>query len=142
MTEKSKAKPNLGFSDTETVMLDFDDTDFKTVKYWASRTARWFKLEGYLVLRSSKRCYHVVFDRGVSWSENMRIVAWVALESGNSKLQKYQLMQCIKESSTLRVSSKKEKPSPRIVFRVGKQDRQVREFIKNRHLIKEIIRKM
>ena len=30
-------------------------------------------------------------------------------------------MQCIKESSTLRVSPKKEKPSPRIVYRYGKE---------------------
>jgi hypothetical protein len=46
----------------------------------------------------------------------MHIVAWDALESRNSKLQRYLVMQCIKESSTLRVSPKNEKPSPRIVF--------------------------
>ena len=33
-------------------------------------------------------------------------------------------MQCIKESSTLRVSRKKGKMSPRIVFRNGKQDKE------------------
>lgn len=142
MTEKSKAKPILGFSDTETVMIDFDNTPFKTVKYWAFRAMRWFKLRGFIVLRSSKNHYHVVFDRSVTWKRNIHIVAWVALESRNAKLQKYQLMQCIKESSTLRISAKREKPSPRIVFRLGKQDQQIRNFVDYRLFIRQIMKKM
>jgi hypothetical protein len=142
LTEKSKAKPILGLSDTETIMLDFDDTAFKIVKYWASRVMKWFRLEGYIILKSSSGCYHVVFNRGVTWSENMRIVAWVALQSHNKGLQKWFLMQCIKQSSTLRVSCKREKGSPRIVFRFGKQDRQIREFVKKRRLIKVLLNKM
>jgi hypothetical protein len=142
LTEKSKAKPFLGFSDTETVMLDFDDTTSKTVKYLASRAVKWFKLGGYMILKSSKGCYHAVFNRPVSWSENMRIVAWVALQSHNKGLQKWFIMQCIKQSSTLRVSNKLGKPSPRVVFRFGRQDLQINNFIRNRHLIKTIIRKL
>jgi hypothetical protein len=142
LTRKSKAKPILGFSDTETVMLDFDDTALKTVKHWASRVMRWFKLGGYLILRSSKSHYHVVFNRKVSWSENMRIVAWVSLQSHNRGLIKWFLMQCIKQSSTLRVSNKREKSSPRIVFRFGKQEQQIKCFVKNRYLIKQIIKKL
>lgn len=104
MNEKSKANPILGFSDTETVKLDFDDASFRTVKYWASRTARWFELQGFIILRSSKNRYHIVFDRTVSWAENMRAVAWVAVLSHNKGLAKWLLMQCIKGCSTLRVS--------------------------------------
>jgi len=33
-------------------------------------------------------------------------MAWGALESGSAKLKEYLIMQCIKESSTLRVSKK------------------------------------
>ena len=142
MREKLKANPILGFSDTETVMLDFDNTELKTVKYWASRALRWFKLGGYVILRSSKGCYHVVFNRKVAWSENISIVAWVALQSRNQGLVKWFLMQCIKRSSTLRISAKRDKSSPRVVFRLGKQDQQITYFIKNRHLIKGIIKKM
>ena len=127
----------ISFTDTETVMLDFDESTFKTVKYWANRTMKRFKLKGYIILKSSKDCYHVVFDRKVSWSENMWIVAYVALSALNRGLRKWQLMQCIKESSTLRVSSKREKPSPRIVHRYGKQDEQVKDFLRYRRLIKK-----
>lgn len=141
LTETSKANPILGLSDTETVKLDFDDVSFKTVRYWASRTRRWFKLQGFIVLRPSKNRYQVVFDRVVSWAENMRVVAWVALLSHNKGLAKWLLMQCIKGCSTLRVSSKRGKPSPRIVYRQGKQDDSIKSFLKTRKIIKKISQK-
>jgi hypothetical protein len=142
LTEKSKASPILGFSDTETVKLDFDEVSFSFVKRWALRVMKWFKLRGFMVLKSSETCYHVVFDRVVSWSENMRIVAWVSLQSHSGSLCKWFLMQCIKGCSTLRVSPKREKPSPRIVYRHGKQDQNIRDFLKNRRIIKKISQKL
>lgn len=140
MTKKSNPKPLLGYTDMETVKLDFDCVSFKTVRYWAFRIMRWFNLGAFIILKSSTKCYHVVFDRSVSWSENMRIVAWASLLSHNRGLVKYLQMQCIKESSTLRVSPKGEKPSPRIVYRYGKQDGEIRNFINYRKVIKSIIR--
>jgi len=132
----------LGYTDQETVMVDFDNTPLKTVKKWASRAMKWFKLEGYIILRSSLNNYHAIFNRRVSWKENMKIVGWVALLSNNPMLQKWFLMQCIKEGSTLRVSSKREKPSPRIVFRYGRENCQIEGFLKYRELTKNIIRKL
>jgi hypothetical protein len=51
-------------------------------------------------------------------------------------------MQCIKEASTLRVGTKKEKPAPRIVYRNGSQSSQIKEFLKHRRVIKDINRKV
>ena len=51
-------------------------------------------------------------------------------------------MQCIKEETTLRVSPKGAKPSPRIVYRFGEQDKQIEKFLSYRREIKNIIRKM
>lgn len=132
----------FGFTDVETVKLDFDDTSFKTVRYWAFRTMRWFKLEGFVILKSSENCYHVVFNRSVCWSENMRIVGWVTLLSHKPKLEKWFVMQCIKQGSTLRVSTKKEKCSPRVVFRYGRQDKQIDGFLTYRRLIKRFVRRL
>jgi hypothetical protein len=142
LIEKSRVEPILGFSDSETVKLDFDEASFSLVKYWALRTMKWFRLRGFLILKSSKNCYHVVFDRAVSWSENMRVVAWVALQSRNKGLAKWFLMQCIKGCSTLRVSPKREKPPPRIVYRYGEQNKNVRDFLRNRRIIKKISDKL
>src|SRR5208283_3887593 len=129
LTDKSKAKPILGFSDTETVKLDFDNTAFRLVKYWAFKATRKFRLEGFVILKSSENSYHVVFNRLVSWSENMSVVSWVSLLSHNQGLVKYLQMQCIKRSSTLRVSEKQEKASPRVIFRYGQQDKQIKSFL-------------
>lgn len=134
-------KPILGYSDNETVKLDFDETPFKVVKYWALKTMNWFKLGGFVILKSSENCYHIVFNRKVSWSENMKIVAWASLLSHHENLKKWFLMQCIKQLSTLRVSSKRMKPSPRIMYRYSNQSKQVQNFLTYRHMIKKIIQK-
>jgi len=132
----------LGYTDTETVKLDFDETEFQNVKHWAERTKNWFKLDGYIILKSSKNCYHVIFNQTVTWTQNMRTVAWVALHSKNKGLLKWLLMQCIKQSSTVRISPKREKPAPRIVYKHGKQDQQIKDFFEYRQIIKKISKKL
>ena len=114
--------PMLGYTDKSTVKLDLDDASFKFVKYWALRTMKWFKLRGFIILKSSKNHYHVLFDRPVIWKKNTHIMAWVCLESKNEGLKRWFLMQCIKESSTLRISSKGDKLAPRIVMSYGKRN--------------------
>jgi hypothetical protein len=47
-------------------------------------------------------------------------------------------MQCIKQSSTLRVSAKHDKPMPRIVARFGRQERQIESFLQFRSLVQTI----
>lgn len=117
---------------------------FKQVKYWALRAIEWHKLEGFIILKSSRNHYHVVFDREVSWSEDMRVVAWVAILSKSAPMLRYLAMQCIKGASTLRVSPNpnKDKSSPRLVFRFGCQDHAVKDFLRCRRLIKRIHRSM
>jgi hypothetical protein len=132
----------LGYSDDETVMLDFDDAELEQVQYWVMRAMKWFKLGGYLILESSPGHYHVVFNRRVDWAENMRIVAWVALHSGNEGLRRWHMMQCIKMKSTLRIGPKLEKPSPRIVKRKGKQKDRISEFLRNCKEVKNLINHM
>jgi hypothetical protein len=138
LTEKSHPEPPmLGYTDKSTVKLDFDDVSFKFVKYWALRTLEWVRLRGFIVLKSSKNHYHVLFDRSVTWKKNVHAMAWVCLESKNKGLVRWFLMQCIKESSTLRLSPKKAKASPRIVFRFGNQDNEITSFLKYRKLVKK-----
>jgi hypothetical protein len=66
------------------------------------------------------------------------MVGWVAVCSRNGKLKDWLPMQCIKKGSTLRVAPKGDKPSPRVVFRYGSQDHQIRSFLKYRRLVKRI----
>ncbi len=82
---------------------------FKKVKYWAKRACDWFQLEGFLILKSSEKHYHVVFNCPVIWRKNIHIMNWVAIESQSIKMKDYALMQGIKESSTLRIGPKRDK---------------------------------
>jgi hypothetical protein len=52
-------------------------------------------------------------------------MAWIAMMLKNLKTKDYVLMQAIKGSSTLRISSKGEKPSPRSIYHEGTQVGQI-----------------
>lgn len=131
----------------KTVMLDFDNTKFKDIRYWADRTKKWFKLGGYLILKSSEGSYHVVFDRAVSWPKNVHIMNWMAHEYCLTNkialppLVRYVLLQGIKEDSTLRVGWKGDKPPPRVVCREGSQGDRIRYFLSARRFLKKLLRK-
>lgn len=49
-------------------------------------------------------------------------------------------MQCRKQSSTLRVSPKGEKTSPKIIYHEGIENIQIKAFLEYRELIKDILR--
>ncbi len=127
MIEKwNPAKPILSYTDTETVKLDFDNSNYETVKNCSTKIMKMFKLERFIILKSSDNHCHTLFDGTVTWLENLKIMAWTVLLTHNLSQLKYLQMQCIKESSTLRVSSKKGKPMPRVVFHYGKQNNEIR----------------
>jgi len=137
-----KADPILGLTDFETIMHDFDDFSVKSTKYWALKANEWFELGGFIILKSSYKHYHVVFDRYVSREENLSVVAWVAILSKSVPMLTYLAMQCIKMSSTLRVAPNpnQAKPAPNLVFRFSCQDHAVKDFLRYRQLIKRIHR--
>ena len=108
-----RVKPCIGYTDCETVKLDLDDMSYSRTKEVVTMTMILFNLGGYLILKSSRNCYHAIFDRNVWWGENVAIMAKVTLMLlvKNPKVLKWFLMQCIKGSSTLRVTPKNEKPA-------------------------------
>ena len=130
--------PIFGFTDRETVKLDFDDTPLWLVVYCSMRACLWFKLEGGVILKSSKGSYHVIFNRPVSWSRNVHIMDWVGRLSKIESVRNYALMQGIKESSTLRVGPKGDKSTPRVAYRWGKQNGQVKAYLRERREINKI----
>ncbi|MEM3829938.1 MAG: hypothetical protein QXP36_12120 [Conexivisphaerales archaeon] len=135
----------FGFSDRHTVMVDFDDTNFKRVKSIAYYVCRRFRLEGFIILKSSVNNYHVVFNRPVEeWEKVLSVIGWCSVLSHNPKVRDWAVMQMVKGSATLRVSPKPSnphvKPSPRIVYRYGVLDKQVKVFLAWRNRIKRILR--
>ena len=136
------SEPLLGLTDPEIVMIDCDNMPFRVVKKFALIVMDKYRLGGFIILRSSKNHYHVVFDRCVSWDDNMSAVGWFSVLSHNPKVKDYLVMQCIKKASTLRVVPTNEKPAPRLVDRFGCQDHAVKDFLRYRQLIKRIYRSL
>ncbi|MEM2465620.1 MAG: hypothetical protein QXL85_08480, partial [Candidatus Bathyarchaeia archaeon] len=104
----------------------------------ADKALKRFRLGGYVILESSPNNYHVVFDRPFRyWSKTARVMAWIAIISGNPNVQKWVCMQLIKEASTLRVSPKPTnpegyKPTPKIVYQYGSRNLGIKAFLKAR----------
>ena len=71
----------------------------------------------------------------------LHIMNWVARLSENKNLQNYVEMQCIKETSTVRISRKNKKPVPKVVFRYGVQDKQIKKHLETRKLMLSFLRK-
>jgi len=140
---QTKLKCVLGFSDEETLKLDFDNVSFRTAKYWCQRACRQFHLEGFIILKSSPNHYHAVFNKPMlSWDDNMKYVAWICLWTKYRRLTEWLIMQLIKKCSTLRISPKGNKPMPRVVYKYGRQDKKIKEFLDFRNKIKRIYRNL
>ena len=145
----------LGNWNRSMVMLDFDEMSLDEVKYWCFLILNHFKLRGFAILESSRkemkvtlpdftycfvRCnYLAVFDKSVSWERNVEIMNWASLVCHSESLSKYVVMQCIKRSSTLRLSSKGDKPPPQLIYQYGSIDGKVREFLETRELVLNIL---
>ena len=122
----------IGYTDRETVMLDIDNARYKQIKFVARWLMERFDLGGFIILRSSDDNYHVVFNRTVIWEENVHIIGFASYmlrnERGGKKSMGWVIMQLIKESSTLRISTKGRKPRPKIIYKEGEQDKEIATF--------------
>ncbi len=136
------SEPLLGLTNPETVMIDCVNMSFRVVKKLALIAMEMCRLGGFIILKSSKNHYHVVFDRYVSWDDNMSAVGWFSVLSHNPKVKDCLVMQCIKKALTLRVVPMKGKPAPRLVGRFGCQGHAVKDFLTHRQLIRRIYRSL
>lgn len=138
LVQKRKVEPFLGFTDCNIVKIDCDVMVFRVVKRIAYIVMRKCGLNGFIILKSSKNHYHVVFDHYVSWEDNVSAMGWFSVLSHNPKVKDYVIMQGIKGSSTLRVVGREGKLMPGVVFRCGEQNDAIKGFLKWRRRIKRI----
>ena len=136
-----------GITDNHTVMVDMDNMSFRKVKKLAESACRHFRLGGFIILKTSPKNYHVVFDKPMRfWSDVLRVISWIGIMSNNPNVWKWACMQAIKKTCTLRVSEKPTengvKPKPRIVYRYGSQYRQIKAYLKRRREILNILRRL
>lgn len=127
----------LGYTTAKAAVLDLDNTTLANAKEIAQGLTGRFNLEGFLVLRSSRKNYHVVFNKPLSW----RIALQVIFAAGPCRKRwqghfSWAELQAIKGAATLRIGPKGRKRPPRPVFKAGKQDKEIKDYLSLRNALK------
>lgn len=145
----------LGDWDRNIVKVELDKKYFlRQVKAIAEMLMKRYFLEGYVILLSSNSTervwdkdyekivfkrkianYHIVFDKLVSWSKFISILAWLSLRLKDPDFDLWFKMQCVKQTCTLRHSGKGKKKRPKIVYCFGRQEKGIKMFLANRRFI-------
>lgn len=154
--------PNIILGDCHSyiVKVELDNKTLRYVKWIGKILDKRYNLDGHIILKSSTTTYkiensdysktvyryktgnyHIVFNRKVSAMENHSILAWLSLYLKDEKLTLWFHMQCIKQSTTLRIGFKGNKKPSKIVFRYGNQDKMIKEFLDNRQFILNFLKR-
>jgi hypothetical protein len=56
-------------------------------------TLKLFKLGGFIILKSSPKHYHVVFEKPKRWSDVAKIISSMAINTNNPNVKDYALLQ-------------------------------------------------
>ena len=82
-----------------------------------------YKLEGYLIIKSSKDNYHIVFNKYLTWKKITKILfnQYICI--------RWAIWQMRKGELTLRVSRKNGKNKPKIIITTGKTDKLINDYL-------------
>jgi len=121
----------IGFCTDKGLMLDLDNMTLTKAKRIAEALMKRHRLEGYLLIESSERNYHVVFNRYLRWKTILKIVfSQVFIRWGVHQARKGYL--------TLRISRKNNRNKPKILMEVGKTDKLVGEYLETYDLFYDV----
>jgi hypothetical protein len=73
----SRAHGIVAIGDTSKVKLNLDNYTFQKARAIALHVCKWWKLEGFVIIKSSAKGYHAVFNRPVTWKLNQKVMGWV-----------------------------------------------------------------
>jgi len=113
----------VGFTTTKGLCLDLDDISEKKAKRLTEFLLKRYKLEGYILIKSSKKHYHVVFNRYLTWKKTLQILVNI------HKCLNWMLWQIKKGEITLRISTKKAKNKPVILLTKGQTDKLISDYL-------------
>jgi len=113
----------IGFNTDRGLILDLDNMKFRKALWIAETLMKQHRLEGFLLIKSSDKNYHVVFNRYLSWKTITKILFSVY------KCIRYAVFQMKEGQLTLRISKKNGKDKPKILRQVGRTDKLIRDYL-------------
>jgi len=121
----------IGFTCQKGVMLDLDNITFRKTSNIAEYLLKSQKLEGYIIVKSSKNHYHIVFNKYTNWRKSLMIILSVF------KCVEWGIWQTRKGYLTLRISKKKGNDKPKIMKQTGKTDKLIKDYLQVYKLFEE-----
>ena len=113
----------IGFITTKGVLLDLDNMTFRKAKWIVETLMRKYKLEGFLLIRSSAKSYHAVFNKYLSWRTISKVLF------SRYECVRYAVMQMQNGHMTLRINRKNGKNQPKTLLKVGKTDKLIKDYL-------------
>ena len=113
----------VGFATSRGVLLDLDNMTLKKAKWIAKTLLDEFKLEGFILIRSSANNYHAVFNKYVSWKTITQVLF------SRFECVRYAVQQMQNGHLALRISPKNGKNKPKILIETGKTDKLITDYL-------------
>ena len=113
----------VGFMTDRGLILDLDNMKYRKALAVASDLCKRHRLEGFLLIMSSPRNYHAIFNRYLSWRKITKILF------SRLECHRWGVFQMMQGALTLRISKKNGENKPRIVHRVGKEDKLIKDYL-------------
>jgi hypothetical protein len=113
----------VAFVTVKGVLLDLDNMTFKKAKWIAETLLKKHRLEGFLLIRSSRRCYHAVFNRYLSWKKITEVLFSM------HECIRYAVQQMQNGHLALRISPKNGKNKPKVLIETGKTDKLIKDYL-------------
>lgn len=113
----------IGFMTNRGIILDLDNMKYRKARWLTEKLLKQYKLEGYLLIQSSPKNYHVVFNKYLSWRTITKII-FSQYES-----LRWAVYQMRSGYLTIRISKKNDKNKPKIILKIGKTDKLIKEYL-------------
>jgi len=113
----------IGFNTDRGLVLDLDNMKYRKALRITEDLCKSYRLQGYLLIKSSPKNYHVVFNRYLSWRKITKILfsRW--------ECTRWAVFQMMSGQLTLRISKKNGKDKPKIVRQMGKSDKLIKDYL-------------
>ena len=113
----------VAFTTVRGVLLDLDNMTFKKAKWITETLTKEYKLEGFLLVKSSAKSYHAVFNKYLSWKTITEVLF------SRYECVRYAVQQIQNGDLALRISRKNGKDRPKILLKVGKTDKLIKDYL-------------
>lgn len=123
--EEKLGKPYIAFMTYKGLCIDLDDITYEKVLKVCERLLKKHGLEGYLIVESSPKHYHAIFNRPIEWRTIMQIL----FRFRKMSIEAWAKRQAQKGFLALRVNDAKHGIQPKPIKQKGETDKLISAYL-------------